>query len=183
MKYKETHIDIPRAFTKDWKFYTGLSFFVFSIIMPVFALLIPFLHLSPGVSAALIALTIAGGPEIALILAAIFWGKETLNYFKNKVFTWLKRFFKNLKPPQYVGKTQYYIWLLVWIFSGVPGIIDTYFPDLIFPEQQEQKIYLAILLDSLFVVSFFMLGGQFWDKIGAIFRYDAPAEIPSGPKS
>ena len=176
MKYKETHIDIPRTFNKDWKFYTGLSFFVFSIIMPVFSLLIPVLNFSTATSAVLVAITIAGGPEIALIIAAIFWGKETLNYFKHKVFAWLKQFFKRLKPPQYVGKTQYYIWLFVWIISGIPGIVDTYFPNLIFPEQQDQKIYLAILLDGLFVVSFFMLGGQFWDKIGAIFRYDSPAE-------
>ena len=161
---------------KDKKYYLGLFFFGLSIIMPILGIFIPFLNLSTSTTALLLTFTLAGGPEIALLLAAAFWGKERLNYFKQKIFGVIKRFFKSIRPPQYVGKIQYYIWLTVWLGTSIPGILVIYFPNLIYPNEPEQKLYLAIMLDSLFIISFFMLGGQFWDKIAAIFKYE---EMPN----
>ncbi len=163
---------------KDNRYYLGLFFFILAMVFPVFGLLIPFLELTPSAKAFALTFTLAGGPEVALIVAAIFWGKETLQYFKRKVFDVLKRFVKSIKPRQYVGKRQYYFWLIIWLGTSIPAFIELYAPGLLFPKNQEHKLYLAFGLDFIFITSFFMLGGQFWDKIGALFKYDAgPNEI------
>jgi hypothetical protein len=41
------------------------------------------------------------------------------------------------------------------------------------------RISVNVAADMLFVVSLFVLGGEFWDKLRALFVYDARAEFPS----
>ena len=33
--------------------------------------------------------------------------------------------------------------------------------------------------DTLFLASFFVLGGEFWDKVKALFMYEAKAVLPA----
>jgi hypothetical protein len=35
--------------------------------------------------------------------------------------------------------------------------------------------------DTLFLTSFFVLGGEFWDKVKALFIYEARAVLPAVP--
>jgi hypothetical protein len=36
--------------------------------------------------------------------------------------------------------------------------------------------------DTLFLTSFFVLGGEFWDKVKALFIYEARAVLPAMPR-
>jgi len=44
-----------------------------------------------------------------------------------------------------------------------------------FPEYQ---IQMALTIDVLLVFSFFVLGGDFWDKVRALFMHKARARFP-----
>lgn len=160
---------------KNWRYYLGLFLFILTFIMPLFALFIPKLELSPGLSATLIGLCVAGGPEVVLILAAAVWGKETLNHFKQKVFNFFARFIKSLKPDYEVSKFWYYFWLVIWFGTAIPTMLNGYNDELLpFEAHSTERLYFFVAFDVLFILSFFGMGGQFWEKLGAIFRYDAP---------
>ena len=46
-----------------------------------------------------------------------------------------------------------------------------YAPELI-PGYDENRIALNVAADLVFISSFFVLGGDFWDKVRALFVYD-----------
>lgn len=162
---------------KNWRYYAGMFFFSLTFILPLFALFIPRMDLDPSMNATLIGICVAGGPEVALILAAAIWGKETLDHFKQKVFSFFGRFFKSLKPDHEVSKFWYYFWLVIWIGTAVPAFLNAYDDELMpFEPHSIERLYFFITFDVLFILSFFGMGAQFWEKLGAIFRYDPPSD-------
>ena len=71
---------------RDWRYYVGLFMFVLSLILPLLALVIvPLLGLSPGLSAILFGLSVAGGPDVILVGAAAMLGKENLEFLFSKL--------------------------------------------------------------------------------------------------
>jgi hypothetical protein len=73
--------DRSTALKKDWRFYTGIAALVLALVLPLLGLAVPLLGLPTAVSAVLIGGLVAGGPEVMLVLAAAFLGKETLHVF------------------------------------------------------------------------------------------------------
>jgi hypothetical protein len=66
----------------------------------------------------------------------------------------------------------------------IVNIVPNISPAVIVPAMPIQKVscnkgkfgwsyYLFIAADTLFVISFFVLGAEFWVKIQALFQYDA----------
>lgn len=47
------------------------------------------------------------------------------------------------------------------------------------PQLDEYRIALAIAGDGLLVLELFLLGGDFWDKLRALFIHDAKAQFPT----
>ncbi len=70
----------------------------------------------------------------------------------------------------------------MWALLVLYGSFIWYAPDLI-PGYDENRIVMNLVADFLFIVSFFVLGGDFWDKFRALFIYDAKVVIPgsTGP--
>lgn len=66
---------------KDWRFYSGMGALVLAGILPLFSLALPALGLPTAWTAALVAVFIAGGPEVLMLVAAALMGKETMHYF------------------------------------------------------------------------------------------------------
>ena len=58
-----------------------------------------------------------------------------------------------------------YAWIIMYVPQYVPG----------YPEH---RITIALILDALFFTSFFVLGGDFWDKFRALFVHKAKAQFP-----
>jgi hypothetical protein len=59
----------------------------------------------------------------------------------------------------------------MWAFLIVYGWLVSYAPHLV-PGYTEHRIALNITADFLFIVSLFVLGGDFWGKFRALFIYD-----------
>jgi hypothetical protein len=47
------------------------------------------------------------------------------------------------------------------------------------PGYSEARITMNLMADFLFLVTLFVLGGDFWDKLRALFLYDAKAHLPT----
>jgi hypothetical protein len=154
------------------RFYAGLVCFILAWILLLFGILVAKLSLSLGTKAVIIGLLTVGGPEFLGLLAVLCLGKENLNYLKDKIFAWLRR----LKPAAQVGRTRYRVGLIMFLLPLIPTYIMAYIPRWL-PEHSPWHLYVNLAADFMFLSSLFVLGGDFWDKLRALFVYDARVEF------
>jgi hypothetical protein len=159
------------------RFYLGLVFFVLAWILPLFGILIAKMNLSLGTKATIIGLLTVGGPELLGLLAVLCLGKENLVNLKNKFLNWLKR----LKPVAPVSRNRYRLGLIMFLLPLIPTYIMAYAPQWL-PDHSPQRLYVNLAADFIFLGSLFVLGGDFWDKLRALFVYDARAEFEPRPE-
>jgi hypothetical protein len=161
-----------------WRFRIGIGFFVLAWVCPLFIPLVTASSLSGAWKNTLYGFLIVGGPEICSFASIAFFGKEGFDYIKSRIFA----FFKSVAPQARVSRTRYRIGLVMWALLAVFGVFIYYAPDII-PGYDENRIVMNLVADFLFIVSFFVLGGEFWDKFRALFIYDAKVQIPEGRPS
>lgn len=149
---------------KDWKFYLGIALLALSLLAPLLALVVPFLGLAPGLAALVAGVCLVGIPEICALIAIALLGKQTWNFLVSKLKKHIPLF------PDRVSKFRYYLGLSLNLASIIPLYMAGYFPDLLPP--QPTRLYILIGADLLFVASFFILGGQFWEKCKRLFVYE-----------
>ena len=107
-----------------------------------------------------------GIPEIFMIVAIAIMGKQGFEFIKEKTFKYLKQF----APAEKVSLKRYRLGLVMFSIPIIIGIIlpySTYF----LPSFKELPIWWHLITDILFVSSFFVLGGNFWDKLSGLFKY------------
>lgn len=152
----------------SWRLKLGISLFVLSIASPLLG--VPIVA-SFGLSAAATA-SISGallvGAEVLGIVAVAVMGKSGFAYIKNRVFGFLKQ----IGPPKEVSRVRYTIGLVMFSIPILFGWLSIYLPNLI-PGFTQMPILYAAGGDILLLSSLFVLGGNFWDKVRALFVYDA----------
>jgi len=145
-----------------WCYYLGLLFFVLYLVMPLFIPLVPTLGFNKAITGILMSGFVIGGPELMMVIAIALWGKATFDFFMEKLFGLLKR----LAPSGSVSAGRYYFGLVLLIFSCIPSWILAYFPAFV---GDAIRIYILLTFDIVFIISFFVLGGDFWEKIRSLF--------------
>jgi hypothetical protein len=108
-----------------------------------------------------------GLPDLFTVLAVAVLGKEGFAQLKQLLFSRIKRF----APPAKVGKVRYRIGLVMFFVPIVFGWAYPYLNE-IFSGFQDYRIVLSVCGDLLLVTSFFVLGGEFWDKIRGLFVHE-----------
>ena len=161
---KPVDASTPPTLKKDWRFYAGITAMVLAVVMPLCALVVPMLGLSTTQSALLAGVLLAGGPEVLCILAVALLGKDTFRYFTHRVMTALRR----AVIDQPASKARYYTGLVVILLSWLPAYIYAYSPTLM--PGGDARIYVLAAMDLAFVVSVFLMGGEFWEKVRRILR-------------
>ena len=133
-------------------------------------LLIPFVTTtdwSVGVISTVSGLLAFGIPELFMLLAVSIMGKQGYEFIKKKVFGILKHF----APSGVVSLTRYRIGLIMFSVPIVLGLTQPYFV-FHFSFFRDIPIGWHLLSDILFISSFFVLGGDFWDKLSGLFKYN-----------
>jgi hypothetical protein len=152
----------------SWRFRTGVTLIAIGWICPLFIPLVTNSTLTTEWKTALSGFLLVVGPEVLSLLAIAILGKDGFNYLKEKVFAVLRR----AAPSAKVSRTRYRAGLAIWALLVVYGWLVSYAPDLV-PGYSENRIALNFAADFLFVVSLFVLGGDFWEKFRALFTYDS----------
>ncbi len=156
-----------------WRSKLGVAIFVLSIVSPVVGLpVVAALDLSTTMTTTLSGALLASG-EIFGILAVAVMGKPGFAYIKSRVFG----FFKQYGPPARVGPTRYRIGLVMFIVPVAFGWLLPYVANRI-PGYVGNEFVFAIVGDLLLLASLFVLGGDFWDKLRALFMHGARAVFP-----
>jgi hypothetical protein len=157
-----------------WRFRLGLFFFVFAWICPLLIPLVTRSDLPVETKTVLSGFLLIGVPEIFSVISIIILGKTGFDYIKSKVFAFLKL----VVPQGQVSRTRYRIGLFMLLPHVIYACLTFYTPDLI-PGYSEDRIAMNLIADFLFLATLFVLGGDFWDKLRALFLYDAKAHIPT----
>ncbi len=157
-----------------WRFKLGVYLLVLGAICPLFTPLVAMTSLSTEWKAALSGLLLIGIPEIFSLVAIAVMGKDGFSYIKGKVFG----FFKRHALPKEVSRTRYQIGLVLFLLPLLFGWLAPYVPDVI-PGYQAHGFAVNLGLDILLLVSLFVLGGEFWDKVRALFAYEARTHFPA----
>jgi len=166
---------------RGWRFEVGFGIILFSTIVlpsfiPIFALL--------GFSASFIASYTVGGTitaEILMVVGAAVSGKEGFAQIKALVFGFFRKY---AAPPAKVGKIRYRIGLIMFFVPFIYGFVGPYVQEYLpqyFALVSDYSLILAIVGDSLIIISLFVLGGDFWGKLRSLFVHKAYAVLPEKP--
>jgi hypothetical protein len=113
------------------------------------------------------------GFEIMLVPAVALMGKDNFE----RIWAGAMRLLKALKPAGNVGKTRYTVGLYI-VVPTLYAWIASYAPSWL-PEDYVMRVWVNLGLDLITLASLFVLGGDFWDKVRALFLHDARAVLPS----
>jgi hypothetical protein len=156
-----------------WRFRLGMILFVLGMGCPLLAPLVLALDLGPGLTATLSGGLMLGIPDVLLLAAAAVMGKEGFNYLKDRLYALLRK----AAPPQYVGPVRYTVGIVMFVIPLLTGWLFTYLYDFV-PFLWEHHILFAVSGDVMFLASLWVLGGDFWDKLAALFHHRARATLP-----
>lgn len=167
------HGRTSRQPVNPWHLKAGIGVFVLSIVMPVAGIpLVAALNLSTAATASVSGVLLVGA-EILGIGAIALMGKAGYGFLKKSV----ARFFKQFGPPQTVSRRRYTIGLILFALPLLFGWLSVYIGSWI-PYYSDSRILFAVTADISFLTSFFVLGGDFWDKIRSLFIHSAKVHFP-----
>jgi hypothetical protein len=175
MKENETTTAVKAP--SGWRFKIGIIIFVVGFLSPLLIPVVAATGLPTTWKAAISGFLAVGIPEVFSLVAIAVVGKAGFKYVKEKIFAFLRKY----GPPDVVSQTRYRIGLVMFLLPILFGWLAPYLSNLI-PVFKTQCIAFGIVGDVLLVVSLFVLGGDFWDKLRALFIHGAKAQIPD-PRS
>ena len=164
----------PVASASGWRFKTGVALFGLGLICPVFVPLVAATDLPASWKAVLSGALALGIPEMLWLTAVAVMGKAGFDYLKLRVLGFLKR---HVAPPGHVSRTRYRIGLVLLLVPVVLGWVQPY-ASAVVEELAQYRIAVGVGGDVLLLVSLFVLGGEFWDKVQALFVHRAGADSP-----
>lgn len=157
----ETKAAVPTP--AGWRFKLGIGIFVLAFAL---WLLIP-VAASGGASAARIA-TLTGvifiANKVLLVTCIAVMGKAGFQQLKTIVFGYAK----GLAPADTVGPVRHAIGLVMFCLPLVSAMLEPYV-DQFWPGLRPNMWQLQALGDFMLIASFFVLGGDFWGKVRALF--------------
>lgn len=159
------------ALKKDWKFSLGITLFCYSWLPYLVAVILLFFSISLTNALIILGVFITSA-EIAFALSIILLGKPFLQFLKTKIKQYLFR--SEALPLQPISKTKHYIGITLLLLTFIPyffveiGLLCGY------PKTHAGHIeYFLILLSSdiAFVIGLCILGGDFWDRLQNLFKW------------
>ena len=153
---------------EDWRIKLGATLFGISIILPIAGIpLVTTFGLSTTMTASISGALLVGA-EVLGVCAVAVMGKSGYAIIKNRIFGFLKQY----GPPQKVSRGRYNIGLVIFCVPFLFGWLSIYISKWV-PYLLNYPLSFAIGGDILILVSLFVLGGDFWDKIRSLFIHDA----------
>jgi hypothetical protein len=157
--HKSVDVKVPRN-----RLIIGSIVFITGFLMPLLVPLVTKSGLPVAWKTVLSALLLLGIPELFTLITVAILGKDGYQFLKQKALG----FFKKYGPPEQVSPLRYRIGLVMF---SIPFILAWLVPyaESHFHFLEDIQLYLNIGGDVLLLLSLFVLGGDFWEKIRALF--------------
>jgi hypothetical protein len=146
------------------RFAIGVGLFALGFAAPAFIPFVTASDLPVAWKTGLSGLLALGVPEIMLVAAVAVMGKSGFAELKRRLGRVLRRY----GPPDTVSRTRHRIGLVMFIAPLVLGWLGPYLRDH-FPGWDAHSLLWSVSGDLVFLASFFVLGGDFWDKVRSLF--------------
>ncbi len=115
-----------------------------------------------------------GIPELFMLIAVGIMGKDGFDYFKRFFALMLRRY----GPPNEVSSLRYKTGLVMFSLPLILSIVAPYVGDKI-GFYEHHKIIIMVVLHVMLVLSLFVLGGDFWEKLRGLFIRRAKIDMKS----
>jgi hypothetical protein len=156
-----------------WRMILALVLWVGGFFLPLAIPFVTMLPLPVATKTALSGLLVFGLPQLLTVVAIAIVGKSGFHYLMEQVFGAARK----LGPPAHVSRLRYRIGLVMLFLPLAVSLLEPYIMLLFVEAPLPHWVYGAIV-DTLFLTSFFVLGGEFWDKVKSLFIYEARAVLP-----
>ncbi|MDP2331950.1 MAG: transporter suffix domain-containing protein [Reyranella sp.] len=156
----------PPDFTANWRFVAGISILGLAMVLPLCALLIPLLDLPVAQSALIAGALVAGAPEVLMLLAVALLGRQNFD----RIVGTAKKFLFTTFFSTPVSRGRYYAGLAICLLSFIPLYVAGYVPS--WMPTDNGRIVLLAAADLAFIFSFFIMGGEFWEKFRRLFVWE-----------
>jgi hypothetical protein len=155
-----------------WRFRFGMVLFVLGIIP--WALVVPLVLYKLPLGTLAAVTTVAMILQKATLIAAIVvLGKPGFAYLKGRLFGHLK----GLAPAAEVGPLRHWIGVVLFCIPLLQGWLESWAGH-VAPQLVANRAWVDVGTDVMLVASLFVLGGNFWDKLRALFMRNARALFP-----
>jgi hypothetical protein len=157
------------------RFRLGLAILIVGWLSPLLIPVVTRTSLAAEWKTIVSGLLAVGIPEVFTVAAMAILGKSGFNLIKERMFSFIKKH----GPPDRVSPTRYRIGLVMFVLPIVFGWLGPYGAHLI-SGYETHRLVVSMIGDLMFVASLFVLGGDFWDKVRALFVHGARAQF-NGP--
>jgi hypothetical protein len=155
-----------------WRFRLGLTILIVGWFSPLLIPVITRTSLATEWKTIISGLLAVGIPEVFTVAAIAIMGKSGYNLIKEKFFSFLKKH----GPPDRVSLTRYRIGLVMFVLPLLFAWLGPYGAHRI-PGYEAHRFVVSLIGDMVFVASLFVLGGEFWDKVRALFIHQAEVHV------
>jgi len=114
--------------------------------------------------------------KILLIVVIAVMGKAGFQQLKSKIFGYVSSIAPTMDPE--VGPVRHRIGVVMFFLPLISSFLEPYV-DSIWPGLRPNLWQLQMLGDVIFIGSFFVLGGNFWEKVRALFIRTARVVNPN----
>jgi hypothetical protein len=156
-----------------WRFGLGIACFVAAFAIHLVTLAAVAMGASAATVGAIGAINFVLNKVLLLATAAIL-GTDGFNRLKGLVTGAVKR---HVLPDE-VGPVRYGIGLILFVAPLIGAWVSPYVAELA-PSLGRNTVRDGVIADAVLIVSLFVLGGGFWDKLRALFVRHATVLFPA----
>ena len=157
------------------RFRLGLTILIVGWLSPLLIPVVTRTSLGTEWKTIISGLLAVGIPEVFTVAAIAIMGKSGFNLIKERIFSFLKKH----APPDRVSLIRYRIGLVMFALPIIFGWLGPYGAHKI-PGYETHRLVVIVIGDLMFAASLLVLGGDFWDKIRALFTHGARVQF-NGP--
>jgi len=170
-------VDLKPPENPGLRFYLGLVVFITSFSMLPIGLVLKGFMLTHFWKGFVLAAFWISAPIMKITSVAIL-GKSSYNWINYK----MHYIYHHVAKPHQITQLRYNIGLVLFILPFLPNYMISFMPHL-FAIDINTRYLIIIISDVTFIASLFVLGGDFWDKLRALFMYKAKARFEEPNKN
>jgi len=149
------------------RFVAGFALIGCAVLLPFAALLFPVFGLPSPSSSLLVGLLVAGVPEMLSLVAIALLGREGFPRPGGRFRA------SSAGVAQPVSKLRYYAGLVYCLLNSLPISLYAYAPQ--WMPGEPAKYFILVATDLGFILSVFLMGGEFWEKFRRLFIWEGKA--------
>lgn len=156
---------IQTSVSPGWRPKVGLLLFILALVSPLLVPLVLATDLPREVRGAIAGLLLFGVPMALMLAVVALIGQPAFLFLKSRIA-------RQGTSPSPVGVMRYRIGLVLLtipvIVSWLEPLVSAHVPEI-----EARRVLIGAVADGMVLVSLFVLGGEFWDKVHALFVHNA----------